>query len=98
MFFFNYLGPIKDTKRTRVRLDRSVLHAAGQLPMSFAHSMNARKCAHAQKSLTPLRHSRMNQANPEEEEQREGKRQERQSPEGWWKERQSNKRKTYLRS
>ena len=25
------------------------LHAAGPLPMSSAHSMNARKCVHAQK-------------------------------------------------
>ena len=35
--------------------------------MSSAHSMNARKCAHAQK-LTPARQSCMNQARSEEEE------------------------------
>ena len=35
--------------------------------MSSAHSMNARKCVHAQ-SPTPIRHSRMNQARSEEEE------------------------------
>ena len=28
------------------------LHAAGRLPMSQAHSMNARKCVHAQKPYT----------------------------------------------
>ena len=59
----NYKGPIKDMKRTRGRLDRNV----APLPMSSAHSMNARKCAHA-KSPTPLRQSRMNQAGSEEEE------------------------------
>ena len=47
------------------------------------------------KSPTPVRHSRMNQARSEEKEK---ERQERQRPGGWWKERQSNKAKTHLRS
>ena len=42
-------GPIKDSKRARGRPDRNELHAAGRLPPSSAHSMNARKCVHAQK-------------------------------------------------
>ena len=45
--------------------------------MSSAHSMNARKCVHAQKPY-PVRHSRMNQAREEEEEKerkREARRQ-----------------------
>ena len=42
-------GPIKDTKRTRVRFDRIVAPCSRLLPISLVHSMNARKCAHAQK-------------------------------------------------
>ena len=30
-------------------MDRKVDHAAGRLPMSSAHTMNARKCVQAQK-------------------------------------------------
>ena len=45
------------------------------------------------KSPTPVRHSRMNQARSERE--RGKKRQERQRPWGWWKERQSNKIKIW---
>ena len=37
----NYYGPLKRTG--------TCLHAAGRLPMSTVHSMNARKCVHAQK-------------------------------------------------
>ena len=37
--------------------------------MSLAHSINARKCVHAQKPY-PVRHSLMNQAKSEEEEKR----------------------------
>ena len=37
-----YYGSIKDTKRTRVDWTGTQLHAAGPLPMSSAHSMNAR--------------------------------------------------------
>ena len=57
--------------------------------MSSAHSMNARKCVHAQKR--PVRHSSMNQAREEEEEK---ERQERQRPGGLWKERQQKKKNT----
>ena len=42
-------GPIKDTKRTRVRFDSIVAPCSRLLPISLVHSMNARKCAHAQK-------------------------------------------------
>ena len=44
-------------KRTRARLGRPA-----------THSMNARKCVHAQIGPTPVEHSRMSQARSEEEE------------------------------
>ena len=40
---------IKDAKRTRKRMYRNAAHAAGQLPMSSAYAMNARKCVHSKK-------------------------------------------------
>ena len=42
-------GLIQDTKRTRVRLDRNVAPCSGPPTNAIAHSMNARKCVHAQK-------------------------------------------------
>ena len=51
---------IKDTKRTRRRMDRNAAHAAGRQPMSSAHAMNARKCVHSKKKPTYFRQSRMN--------------------------------------
>ena len=47
----NCWGPIKDTKRTRGRLDRNA--APCSRPMSSAHSMNARKCVHECKKVCP---------------------------------------------
>ena len=41
-------GHIKDTKRTRGRLDRSSSMQQTDYHVSSAHSMNARKCVHAQ--------------------------------------------------
>ena len=60
---------IKDTKREQEEdWTGTYLQSEGQLPMSSAHSMNARKCVHSQKT-TQLRHSRMNQTRSEEERQ-----------------------------
>ena len=45
-----------------------------EFQISSAHSMDARKCVHAQKPFQyPVRHSRMNQARSDEEEKETGK-------------------------
>ena len=60
--------------------------------MSSAHSMNARKCVHAQKPY-PSQAFAHESSKVGGRGKREEERQERQRPGGWWKERQPNKTK-----
>ena len=65
--------------------------------MSSTHSMNARKCVHAQKS-NPSQAFAHESSKVGGRGKREEERQERQRPGGWWKERQPNKTKTHRRN
>ena len=75
-----------------IRHEENKLHAAGRLPMSSTHSMNARKCVHAQKPY-PSQAVAHESSKVGGRGKREEERQERQRPGGWWKERQPNKTK-----
>ena len=63
--------------------------------MSSAHSMNARKCVHAQK---PYPSQAFAHESSKVGGKREEERQERQRPVGLWKERQPNKTETHWRN
>ena len=93
----DYEKVIKNTRREQEKdCTGTQLHAAGRPPTSSIHSMNARKCVHAQKPF-PSQAFAHESSKVGGREKREEERQERQRPGGWWKERQLHKTKTHLR-
>ena len=75
------------------RLRLKSLSWMGPLSISSAHSMNARKCVHAQKP-----YSCQAFAHESSKVGKRGKIQERLRPRGWWKERKNNKTKISLKN
>ena len=64
----NCQGPIKDTKRTRGRLDRNVAPCSRPIATVIGPLHECKKVCPCTKALPPHRQSRMNQAWSEEEE------------------------------
>ena len=80
-----------EENKRKIGQERSSMQQADYQPMSSAHSMNARKCVHAQKPY-PSQAFAHESSKVGGRGKREEERQERQRPGGWWKEKQPNKK------
>ena len=90
-----YWGPIIEENKSKIGQERNSMQQ-GRLYQYHRPTPWMQESVSMHKSPTPVKHSRMNQARSEEEEKRG--RQESERPGGWWKKRQPNKTKTYLRN